>query len=230
MVISRWDKYFLSGMAYLKLGKPSDGPVSRHLNRRVSSLVTTHIIVKTSLTPNQLTVLIFLFSMLAFPAYLSGLYWLGALIAQLGSMLDGCDGELARLKNMSTPQGAFYDSVLDRYVDIATTAALTARLALDYPQLAVTVWSAGLAAIAGALMTSYSWHLLKDMTGDLDVKWPSLLADSRDVRTLLISLASGLVYLDPLIPVAALAWTALTSHTKTIYRLLAVHKLQSTSQ
>lgn len=226
MIISQRDKYFLGSMVYPKLGKPGDGPVSRHLNRRVSSLITTRLIVKTGLTPNQLTVLIFLFSILAFPAYLSGLYWLGALIAQLGSMLDGCDGELARLKNMSTPQGAFYDSVLDRYVDIATTAALTARLALDYPQLALAAWSAGLAAIAGALMTSYSWHLLKNMTGSLDVKWPSLLADSRDVRTLLISLASVLVYLDPLIPIAALTWSALTSHAKTIYRLLGVRKIR----
>ena len=217
-------------MAYLKLGKPSDGPVSRHLNRRVSSLVTTRLIVKTSLTPNQLTALIFLFSMLAFPAYLSGLYWLGALIAQLGSMLDGCDGELARLKNMSTPQGAFYDSVLDRYVDIAITAALTARRALDYSQLALAAWSAGLAAIAGALMTSYSWHLLKDITGGLDVKWPSLLADSRDVRTLLVSLASTLVYFEPLIPIAALAWTAITAHAKTIYRLLSAQRAQDVRQ
>ena len=217
-------------MAYLKLGKPSDGPVSRHLNRRVSSLVTTRLIAKTSLTPNQITVLIFLFSVTAFPAYLSGLYWLGALIAQLGSILDGCDGELARLKGMSTPQGAFYDSVLDRYVDVATIAALTARLAIDYPTLAMAAWSAGLAAIAGALMTSYSWHLLKGLTDGLDVKWPSLLADSRDVRTLLVSIASILAYLDPLILIAALTWTALTSHTKTIYRLLAVHKAQNIRQ
>lgn len=213
-------------MTYRNLGKPTDGPVSRHLNRPISRLVTTRLIAKTKLTPNQLTVIIFLFSLQAVPAYLLGFYWLGALIAQLGSILDGCDGELARLKNMSTPQGAFYDSILDRYVDIATTAALTARLALDYPQIAIAAWSAGLAAIAGALMTSYSWHLLKDITGGLDVKWPGLLADSRDVRTLLASLASALVYLDPLIPIAALAWTALTSHAKTIYRLLGVQKIR----
>lgn len=84
---------------------------------------------------------------------------------------------------------------MDRYVDIATTTALTARLALDYPKLSVMAWTAGLAAIAGAVMTSYSWLLLKEITGGLDVKWPSILADSRDVRTLLVSLASALVYL-----------------------------------
>ncbi len=36
---------------------------------------------------------------------------------QLASILDGCDGEIARLKKMQSRFGNFFDAVLDRYAD-----------------------------------------------------------------------------------------------------------------
>ena len=37
---------------------------------------------------------------------------------------DGADGDLARLKNMTSPFGGFFDAVLDRYADAAILGGL----------------------------------------------------------------------------------------------------------
>ncbi len=209
-----------------RLGKATDGVVSRYLNRRFSLLITTRLLAGTSITPNQLTWMIFALSLQAAPAYLLGLYWLGGLIAQLGSMLDGCDGELARLKGMASELGAFYDAVLDRYTDVITLAALTYRLAWDIgPALSAYAWLAGLLAAVGGLMTSYSWHLIKTALGGGDVAWPAILSDSRDVRMLLVAVGSVLAHVDPRLLLAPLAWIALVTNAKAFYRLAVAHKL-----
>ena len=41
----------------------------------------------------------------------------GGLLIQLASVLDGSDGEVARLKKIQSPFGNFFDAVLDRYSD-----------------------------------------------------------------------------------------------------------------
>ncbi|RLF02698.1 MAG: hypothetical protein DRK00_09685 [Thermoprotei archaeon] len=212
-------------MGARELGKATDGVVSRYLNRRFSLFITTRFLADTAITPNQLTWIIFAFSLQAVPAYLLGLYWLGGLIAQLGSMLDGCDGELARLKGMTSELGAFYDAVLDRYADVITLAALTCRLAWDLgPQLSAYAWLAGLMAAVGGLMTSYSWHLIKTALKGGDVRWPTLLSDSRDMRMLLVAVGSVLAHVDPRILLAPLAWIAIVTNAKAFYRLAVAHR------
>ena len=40
----------------------------------------------------------------------------------LASILDGSDGEIARLKQQRSPFGGYFDAVLDRYADTAMLA------------------------------------------------------------------------------------------------------------
>jgi len=205
----------------VRLGKLSDGPVSRHLNRRFSSFITTKILARTGLTPNQVTWLVFLVTIAAAPAYALGLYCLAGILAQLGSMLDGCDGELARLKGMESRLGEFYDTVLDRYADIAVLAAATYRLALDIgPWAAHLVWVAGLLAVSGSVMTSYTSLFVKRALGGLDVAWPAVLSDSRDVRMLCLAAASLVASFEPLALLACLVWMAVVTNAKSWYRLV----------
>lgn len=97
------------------LVKPSDGPVSRHLNRPLSLLIT-RVCVALGVRPNAMTVLVALAGLLgaycaAHPEYPAQV--LGALLFQLHSIIDGCDGEIARLTRRFGKHGALLDSLVD---------------------------------------------------------------------------------------------------------------------
>ncbi|MEM9917009.1 MAG: lysylphosphatidylglycerol synthase domain-containing protein [Bacteroidota bacterium] len=100
--------------------KPTDGWVSKKINRHVSTRVSLFL-SRFNVTPNMVTTFVFFFTL--YGAYLaaSGEYLkiaLGGLIFQIASILDGCDGELARLKMLGSRFGAWYDTLTDnaRYI------------------------------------------------------------------------------------------------------------------
>ena len=39
--------------------------------------------------------------------------------------MDGCDGEVARIKFLGTPQGGWFGTMIDRYTDLAIGLAIT---------------------------------------------------------------------------------------------------------
>lgn len=139
-----------------KLVKPSDGPVSRYINRPLSRQITKFF-VKLPFTPNQITVFNFLLSvvsgfLLSLNGYLGLL--LGGLLTQISSIFDGVDGEIARLKYLETKFGKWLDSVLDRYADAFILGGLTWHTFFYSNK---TRWSflIGLFAIVGSLINSY---------------------------------------------------------------------------
>jgi CDP-L-myo-inositol myo-inositolphosphotransferase len=77
----------------------------------------------------------------------------GVLI-QVSSIIDGCDGEIARLKALGSRFGAFFDTILDRYADLAIAAGITYGFWLTHPEF--WVWLAGIGALSGFLLTSYA--------------------------------------------------------------------------
>lgn len=138
--------------------KDNDGPVSRYLNRRFSIRIS-RLIARFNITPNQITVFSFMLSFVASLLIAQGSYiWLiaGGLLAQLSSIIDGCDGEIARLKNMQTEFGAWFDAVLDRYADAFLLSALCYHIYQNNPQPMVLFL--GLMALIGSFMVSYTAH------------------------------------------------------------------------
>ena len=103
------------------LRKSVDGPVSRHLNRPMSLAVTRRLL-GTDITPNQMTVVANVIGAvgvwLVFQATWTTLA-LGAILVHTQSVLDGCDGELARLKFLSSRFGEWFDNVADNLVNSA---------------------------------------------------------------------------------------------------------------
>jgi hypothetical protein len=96
-------------------GKTQDGLVSRYVNRRVSRFISRGLL-KTPMTPSTWSVLIFILPLIGTLQFLRGSYLgfvLGAAIFQLYSILDGCDGEIARAKFLQTEFGRRLDSFLD---------------------------------------------------------------------------------------------------------------------
>jgi CDP-L-myo-inositol myo-inositolphosphotransferase len=137
-------------------GKGNDGPVSQWLNRRISIQISKYL-VDFDITPNQISFVSFLLSVLAAGLFSLGNYWLlalGGIIAQFASIIDGSDGEVARLKYLSSDYGGWFDAVLDRYADAFLLFGLTWYVySQDLSQLALVI---GFIAIIGSFMLSYT--------------------------------------------------------------------------
>ena len=135
---------------------PKEGLVSRYLNRRLSRPLAA-LLARTPLTPNHVSFVSFVIALASLWLFFAGYNILAGIVAQLSSILDGADGDLARIKAMSSPFGGFFDAVLDRYADVAILAGLTYwSLEFEARTADSLVLALGLLAIAGSLMISYS--------------------------------------------------------------------------
>jgi phosphatidylglycerophosphate synthase len=108
--ILRFERWILLGS-----GKSRDGFVSRYLNRPISRAVS-RILLKTPITPNLWTLLITLFPVVGFLFLIRGDYFgfvVGAAFYQIHSILDGCDGEIARAKYLDSEKGPGLDAFGD---------------------------------------------------------------------------------------------------------------------
>ena len=137
-------------------GKIHDGPISRLLNRPVS-IRCSKILVNFNFTPNQISIFSFLLSLFAAAFFAMGEYRylvFGGIMAQLASIIDGCDGEVARLKYLSSNFGGWFDAVLDRYADAFLLFGLTWHVySTNLSSLVVVI---GFMAIIGSFMVSYT--------------------------------------------------------------------------
>lgn len=136
--------------------KPNDGPVSRYLNRPISVRISRRL-VRHQITPNQISLSSFLCSVLAaglfaLPGYFTLL--LGGFWAQLASVIDGCDGEVARLTYQSSDYGGWFDAVLDRYADAFLLFGLMWHVYANKNDSSILL--IGFLAIIGSFMLSYT--------------------------------------------------------------------------
>lgn len=95
---------------------PEDGFVSRHFNRWLSSPLS-RLLIRTNISPNQLSVATALLAIPMVVAGKLGYLFIVALLWQFMSILDGIDGEIARAKTLSTRFGALLDTVFDYLID-----------------------------------------------------------------------------------------------------------------
>ncbi len=108
------------------MSKPQDGFVSRFLNRPISRRIT-RILLKFPVHPNAWTIAIFVLPLIAAVFLLRGNYVsvvIGAAIFQAFSILDGCDGEIARAKNLESKLGERLDYFCDFMASLLYVLAL----------------------------------------------------------------------------------------------------------
>jgi phosphatidylglycerophosphate synthase len=94
--------------------KPTDGVFAR-MNRRISIPISRQLI-KFQITPNMVSLFTLGVSFVAGALYASGGYWntlLGAILSVWASILDGCDGEVARLKLQVSDFGCWLETACD---------------------------------------------------------------------------------------------------------------------
>ncbi|PYK27161.1 MAG: hypothetical protein DME59_05740 [Verrucomicrobia bacterium] len=132
------------------MSKPQDGFVSRFLNRPISRRITSFLL-KFPLHPNAWTISIFVLPVIASVFLARGDYVsviIGAAVFQAFSILDGCDGEIARAKNLESKFG----ERLDYFCDFLASLIYVLALSLGLHHLAEGIVCAG-------LITANEWLL-----------------------------------------------------------------------
>ena len=168
-----------------ELFKPTDGPISKRVNRRFSTKISAYL-ARYNISPNAITLASFGLAVLSAVFFYLGGYFnivLGGVMAQLSSILDGCDGEIARLKFKFSTFGEWLDRVLDRYADGLIVLGMTHSLWLTTSH--ELVWLLGFLVLTGTFMNSYTARIFDELISK------NLINDSsfrlgRDVRLFII--------------------------------------------
>jgi len=134
------------------LVKPTDGVFAR-MNRRISIPISRQLI-KFPITPNMVSLAILAISLVGSACFAIGGYGymlLGALLGVFTSILDGCDGEVARLKLQASVFGTWLDTICDYLYYVTTFAGITIGLVRTTGETRFAGLSA--AVFAGAILT-----------------------------------------------------------------------------
>ena len=135
------------------LVKEADGVISRYLNRKISTFFSRRL-APLPITPNMVTAVVFLIGVLSGPLAFLGTplgFALGGFCYWFSAVLDGCDGEISRLKYLGSPLGAWLDTVVDDLVCLSYISGMYLSLArtAGHPYWGWT----GLAAVGFFLLT-----------------------------------------------------------------------------
>ena len=142
--------------------KETDGPVSKKLNRPCSLAVSRYL-ARFKVSPNTVTTFVFFLTIVgawlaASPQHLH--LFIAGLIFQVASILDGCDGEVARLTHRRSRFGAWYDTLTDnlRYAVFLGALGISAwRSGGGSVYLVAVVLFALIFLYAAATMARYVW-------------------------------------------------------------------------
>jgi CDP-L-myo-inositol myo-inositolphosphotransferase len=137
-------------------GKPSDGIVSRHLNRPISMRLSFTLLHLRSIRPGHATTLTAICALAMFAALVSGTtegLLAGAVLFQLASIVDGVDGEIARVTHRGTRLGATLDSITDGFTNVGFIVGLAVNLAMRGEPVALEIGLLGAASLALGCVT-----------------------------------------------------------------------------
>jgi CDP-L-myo-inositol myo-inositolphosphotransferase len=188
-----------SRFLFRSTGKGLDGAVATRLTREISQRFVTPALLRVfpSITPNQVTVTAFAVAFAAAVALTAHAPLIAAILILAASVLDGSDGEIARLAHRSSRFGSFFDAVLDRAADglLFTGAAIYLATSRDLAgslgsaQVPIVSAVAGL-ALVGHLLVSYT---TAKATVDLGHRYHGALVAGgrgRDLRLLMLTLGA----------------------------------------
>ncbi len=175
---------------------------SRRIQQRVRQIVTMIVrpLAGLGITPNTLTVIGLILSILTAVILAQGWFLAGGLLVLFAGIFDLFDGAMARARNASTTFGAFFDSTLDRYSESIILFGLL-FFALQTPVIHDRLWPFQYAsswmiilvfvATVGSLMVSYAKARAEGL--DLECK-TGLLARPERVVILTVGLLTGAVF------------------------------------
>lgn len=137
--------------------KPTDRFILRQVKLHFSARLTRRLAGLGWVQPWMVTLASTLLGVVGGVFFAMGLGFPGGILILCSQVLDGADGQLARLRNTASPQGAFLDSVMDRYADGAAVIGLCVGILKS--SLEIAPWalvSLGALAIIGSGLISYT--------------------------------------------------------------------------
>ena len=217
------DSYkYCEKMLLQSLIPPKDGFISRSINRKVSLLITK-LIAQTAITPNQITLCSFLTAVMSAICFALVNPIIAGLLAQLTSILDGVDGEIARLKFLRSNYGGIFDAMLDRYADFLIVVGMTYSWYITTENY-LALWI-GAAALTGMPLSMLFKEKYQSLTGQSYI--PEIhdgilryLPANRDGRLFIIMLG-GILNLVPV----TLVILAVITHLQALFRLYKARRI-----
>lgn len=168
-----------------ELSKPDDGLVSRYINRPISTRISLFAYRNGfRIAPVMVTLTSFILALSASLLLGVGSFLLGGLLVQLSSIIDGVDGEIARLFQKASPWGGYLDSLLDRISDVAIVIGLT----LSSPNIDGFTFLFASLATANVILVSYVTHSLKSL--GVGTEKLRKVPATRDVRLFVVFVVS----------------------------------------
>jgi phosphatidylglycerophosphate synthase len=197
--------------------KPSDRFVLKWIKVHLSARVTPRLLGLDWLEPWMITLSSSALGVLAGIIFALGWGWLAGTIAACAQVLDGVDGQFARITGKQSASGAFWDSVLDRYSDGAMVFGLILYLIrLSSPLSVWSIFVLGALALIGSNLISYSSARAESL--GLNLGKPTLASKGTRTSVMILCAWGSLVW--PMLPLAALLYLAIHSNGVVIRRLL----------
>jgi phosphatidylglycerophosphate synthase len=170
------------------LVKPTDGIYAR-MNRRISTPISRRII-PFPITPNMVSIFTLGVSFAAGVFLALGGYWnmlTGAVLSWFSSVLDGCDGEVARLKMQESAFGCWLETVCDNLYYLFILGGMTIGLVRSSGNRSYLIWGGLLlfGAIMSFLMTGLQRHQMTNGQPERYLQEWHKKADSRSSNPLL---------------------------------------------
>jgi phosphatidylglycerophosphate synthase len=134
------------------LVKPTDGVFAR-MNRRISVPISRQLI-KFPITPNMVSIFTLGVGIASGALFAVGGYWnvlAGAVLSVWAGILDGCDGEVARLKLMESDFGCWLETVCDYLYYLLIFAGMAIGLIRTSDEKMYLIW--GILLLFGAVMS-----------------------------------------------------------------------------
>lgn len=205
--------------------KPSDRFILKWIKCQLSARITPLLVHLEWLRPWMITLFSASLGVAAGCWFALGWGFLAGLAAALSQILDGVDGQFARLTGRASRAGAFLDSVIDRYADGAMVIGLVVYVARS--ALVESLWVLlllGALAVIGSSQISYTSARAESL--GIDLGNPTLVSKGTRISTIAIA---GLC--SPLwqgIPAAALVYLGLHTNLVVGKRVLRAVRLKKT--
>ena len=179
------------------------------------------IALSAGLTPNYVSLISLIFSVLAGIAFYYSLnltfYALvGVLFVALNSFFDALDGSMARYLGNASKKGDFLDHVIDRYADMFIIGGIFFGGHVD--------WQIGVIALVGVLLTSYLGTQAQAL--GIGRFYGGLMGRADRLVLIMLAAIAYVIYAQPLAGYTILGWCvvilALASHITAFQRIYSV--------
>jgi CDP-diacylglycerol---glycerol-3-phosphate 3-phosphatidyltransferase len=194
--------------------KSSDRFVLKWIKLNLSARITPKLLRVSWLRPWVITIFSMAVGMAAGLSFAAGWGVLAGLLAAISQVLDGVDGQYARLTGTQSSAGAFLDSVLDRYSD----GFLVLGLIIFNLQRGIPEWSlfiVGAFALIGSGLVSYTSARAESL--GIGLGNPTLA--SKGTRTTVIAMSGILSGFLPHTPTIALFYLVLHTNLTVLRRI-----------